>query len=483
VPDVLDSGGGGGGAVTPWYDYALPQMWQIVNGQDTDSLWKQATGWKNTTDLTSLHLYNLKEYKDQLVQAWPPERSEASAAYMAELDRLIASVQETHDAASANYDAVVSLALAAGDAKYKLKPLYDEYQSNQQKLAEYNQQVDAYNSDTTGLPQPSPGPSPVPNGRQDALNNQARSIMYSISSEITTAGAALKPPAPYKPPTPARDTTSGTPDSGGGTTGGGSPMLVPPVIPPVRPAPSPTPSGSGASAQPAPAAPPASPPPSAPPGIGQGPILGGAPAPAPPAPPGTQPPIIQPPPPPGPPVTGLPGVPPPTIGPTPPPYGTGPGLSPANGLIGPKGGPGAKPFGQVAGKIGRAMPPGGLIGGEPGAGLARPGGARPVSRVNPPGGVIGQQAKSAAAAGSRPGGTAAARAAGGRAAGARSGSAERGGPYAHSGRAGQRREEEESLQHWDPDNPWDTEEGVAPVVLPPAEPKRLDPGPSIGQGR
>jgi len=32
---------------------------------------------------------------------------------------------------------------------------------------------------------------------------------------------------------------------------------------------------------------------------------------------------------------------------------------------------------------------------------------------------------------------------------------------------------------WDPDNPWETEEGVAPVLLPARE-KRIDPGPVIG---
>jgi hypothetical protein len=471
VSDVLD-GGGGGGVNTPWYDYALPTMWQIVNGQDTDTLWKQATGWKNTADLTSLHLYNLKEYKDQLTQAWPPERSRASAAYLAELDKLITSVRETHDAASANYDAMVSLALAVGDAKYKLKPLYDEYQSIQQKLATYNEQVDA--SDTTGTPQPSPGPPPVADGRQEALNNQARSIMYGISSEITTAGGALKPPTPYQPPKPegGRTDPGGTSADGGPSGAGG--MLVPPVIPPVRPAPSPA--ASTASPQPAL---PISTPPSSQPGIGQGLILGGIPTPAPPAPPGTQPPIIQPPPP-----SGLPGLPPGVIGPTPPPYGTGPGLSPANGLIGPHGGPGAKGYGQVAAKIGpRPMPPGGVIGAEPGVGLARPGGLRSVSKVNPPGGLIGQQAKVAGGASTRPGGSSAAHVAGGRAVSSRSGSLERGGAYARSGRAAQRNEAEESLRHWDPDNPWDTEEGVAPVLLPPAEPRRHDPGPAIGQGR
>jgi hypothetical protein len=36
---------------------------------------------------------------------------------------------------------------------------------------------------------------------------------------------------------------------------------------------------------------------------------------------------------------------------------------------------------------------------------------------------------------------------------------------------------------WDPDNPWETDEGVAPVVLPARETGRIDPGPTIGLDR
>jgi hypothetical protein len=41
------------------------------------------------------------------------------------------------------------------------------------------------------------------------------------------------------------------------------------------------------------------------------------------------------------------------------------------------------------------------------------------------------------------------------------------------------RDQQSNSSHWDPDNPWETAEGVAPVVLPPAE-QPVDPGPAIG---
>jgi hypothetical protein len=117
------------------------------------------------------------------------------------------------------------------------------------------------------------------------------------------------------------------------------------------------------------------------------------------------------------------------------------------------------------------MPPGGVIGGPPGAGLARPGTVTPMSTVNPAGGMIGGQP-----AGRPSGAGSPARVAG------MTGSPDRmlGTP---AGRSAARRDAEEPVQHWDPDNPWATAEGVAPVVVPPAEPGRIDPGPAIGRGR
>jgi hypothetical protein len=49
--------------------------------------------------------------------------------------------------------------------------------------------------------------------------------------------------------------------------------------------------------------------------------------------------------------------------------------------------------------------------------------------------------------------------------------------------AGRREDEERPGRTWDPDNPWETDEGVDPVVLPPPPAGRADPGPAIGFDR
>jgi hypothetical protein len=117
------------------------------------------------------------------------------------------------------------------------------------------------------------------------------------------------------------------------------------------------------------------------------------------------------------------------------------------------------------------MPSGGVIGANPGSGMigqmptGSSGGRAPgAGRVNPVGGVIGQQ-------GGTPSG--------------RSGASAHGQPGTMGGgqgRARGRRQEGEQ-ERWDPDNPWSTEEGVDPVVLPPDDYGPIDPGPAIGYSR
>jgi len=102
----------------------------------------------------------------------------------------------------------------------------------------------------------------------------------------------------------------------------------------------------------------------------------------------------------------------------------------------------------------RPMPIDGVIGGPGGATPGKSAvGRGPVQRVNPVGGVIGNSA-------------------------GRGNSSSAQALSAVPGRNSRRGKTDAALV-WDPDNPWETTEGVAPVVLPVPE-QRVDPGPAIG---
>jgi hypothetical protein len=467
---MLDAAGGGGYGGTDWFSFDVTWMWGRISDQKTDAHDEVSLGWKRTAELTSTHLGRVQLYRDNLAAAWPPEKSKASAAYVAQLDDLIASLTETQAAASANYTAFSSVASTLSIARSKLEPIYREYVANQTSIAQWQAKKDAAanttttpSSSSTPTPSPSPQASPVPTSppvsadHQEQLNNQARAIMFDLSSTIISGQTELQKPKPYEP---AWQTVEESPKSGGDGTSG-------PVVPPVIPMPAPASGGSTSSSHvstsfPTTAAP--SPATTVPTGGtgGVGPILTG----------------IQPSPPPTitpPPIGGLPS-PPPISSPLPGVI-TPPGLTPGlGGGFGPGSklpGGGLKP-GTGTGRM-TAMPSGGVIGAKPGSGMigqmpsgSRVPGSGSAGRVNPVGGVIGSQAETAGRPGGRPG------------AGAGGMNGQHGSMVGQQGRGRGRRGEGETSTHWDPDNPWATDEGVDPVVLPPSEPGPIDPGPAIG---
>jgi hypothetical protein len=65
--------------------------------------------------------------------------------------------------------------------------------------------------------------------------------------------------------------------------------------------------------------------------------------------------------------------------------------------------------------------------------------------------------------------------------GAGRGGAGQRGPVGAGGR--KRGQTDEHGHEWDPDNPWEVAEGVAPVVEAPGDTGPIDPGPAIGGRR
>jgi hypothetical protein len=442
---IADGGGYGG---TNWMAMDVVQMWQAIQNQDTTAHYQLLAGWRKSYELILEHMGQVQNYRESLAAAWPPEKSPAAAAYIQELDGLIAKLQGTYDAAVANYGAFSSATLALSLSRDDVKNIYDEYTANQTKLEEFKNRPYV----AAGKSAVPPQKPPVPDGRQEQLNNQARTIMYGLSSEIIQAKTQITMPPAYTPPAKRE----------GSDRDNGSATYTAPVIPPITTfdagngSSNSTPSTAQHSTAPHttnPGTNPSAPPNTArPPGL----VLGG----------------VQPTPPtvapattgilPQPPIGG--GPVPIAITPTPVlppnPIGLGsPGLPPGPGMtksfIG--AGPGRPGIGGL-----RAMAPGGVIGGPPAGGLGQPAaGGRPASRVNPVGGVI------------RPGNTEGRVGSAGR-------SSASGQPLGNlAGRNTRGHDESKDTSHWDPDNPWEIVEGVSPVVLPAAE-HHVDPGPAIG---
>jgi hypothetical protein len=420
-------------------------MWLAMSNQQTDNHWTLLSGWRKSYELTLQHMSAVRSYRENLAAAWPPQKSPAAQAYLDRLDVLLEHLQQTYDAAVANHSAFSSATLALSAARRDLEPVANEYFANEGKIASHEQEVAQQRSG--GGPGPSVAPKPpVADGRQAELEARARSIMYGLSSELMTARTQIQQPKPYRPDT---DRYGGNEKDAGPTY---SPRgAIPPVVPFDPGAAGPTTATSSSanrSSSNTTTTPPRVP----------GLILGGIePAPL----PTTNPPIVGPQPPtPNPPLLIVPT--PPVLNPAPPVGTKPPTLQPITSIgRGPVEPPMRSVVGAPPGGM-RAMPPGGVIGALPGTGLMQPGAPSRPTQVNPIGGVIG------------PAGTGAQHPSAGRAATANSPMVAGMGPRGAEGRDGAK-----EVTRWDPDNPWETARGVAPVVVPPAE-QRVDPGPAIG---
>ncbi len=460
---MIEPGGGPTTGLTNWHNMDVATMWATIQDHQTDNHWRQVAGWRKTSELAQTHLSRLREYRRGLAQAWPPEKSAASRTYLAELDQLIDTVQQTYDAAVANYTALSAATSAIGSTRTELKKLHDRYAEKVRLKQAYEATLDQRPLHRVG--RATPARPPVSDAELEQLNGQARSLMYGLSGELQQAQAMLKPPPPAPPTRPG--IAPGDVD----VYGAGSTPIIPPIVPVSL-----AQAGFGGSiSKPATVARPVQTP-TAP---GVGPILGGAS-----------------------PGASLPQVSPPTPAITPPTTPSPPGISsgtvtPIPSIHGPspKGPLHAPGKGSTAGPVGkphvggapvppRPMPPGGLIGGPPGMGLGQPAPGPPAPRrVNPIGGVIGGGGAGTAptgGAGSRPG------AGRGPSISGIHGMGPFGGLPGASGqinRPTRRDPNEAGPPHWDPNNPWETAQGVDPVVQPPEEEGPIDPGPAIGLDR
>jgi hypothetical protein len=422
---------------------SMVDMWQTIQNQETTPHWELLAGWRKSYELTLQHMSAVKSYRDNLAAAWPPETSKASEAYISRLNQLIDHLQQTYDAAVANHSAFSGATLALSSARRELEPVVSEYLVNSAKIADYEREL--------ASPPPvgedgiaPPVQNPIAAGRQAELEAKARSIMSGLSSELTSARTQIRKPEPYN----AREI-------GGSTEEGGPDDYVPPPIPPVTPIdPGVSPGASDRSpgsasaghlsslGSPGGVA-------ASPNGTGRLPglVLGG-----------TQPPLVAPP---GPsPINpSLVGGPQPPTGPLAPIASGTVGLPPGkNGRPG-LGRPGSAMPGKPAVSGPRPTPPPGIIGARP---TTLPGqtSGRPPSTVNPVGGVINPSSPGKAGGGTAPRAT-----------------------TTPLGAVGNRPHEDAdemgTAQRWDPDNPWATAKGVAPV-LQPQEERPVDPGPAIG---
>ena len=182
---MIPADGGGGGTYWGAYDIeTLHNMVQGVSDAEIETSWQQVTAWTKTNELLDEHAAKLDMYRQDLVTQWPPDKNKAAAAFVGYLDTLIGALRQGSAAAATNVTALANLTGAVSTARTDVQKAYQEYTSNQGKLAAYQQDLDAWTAQASQSDGPAPNPpkSPVAANRQQQLTQQAQNSMATLAT-------------------------------------------------------------------------------------------------------------------------------------------------------------------------------------------------------------------------------------------------------------------------------------------------------------
>jgi hypothetical protein len=175
--------------VAGWDGFDVPALWQRVEpygegGAAAASMGRQVDAWRRFRDLTDDQARRIAAYREQVVTAWPPDKSPAAAAFIAHLDRLVAAMQEASGQAgqtAAGLDGVRnSLIVARG----QVETVYREWRQRQSQ--------NAATSGGSRLPV-----MPSHDWKQD-LNRQAREAMGRMEQALADYQGHMTPPTTYR---------------------------------------------------------------------------------------------------------------------------------------------------------------------------------------------------------------------------------------------------------------------------------------------
>ncbi|GIF73758.1 hypothetical protein Asi02nite_32760 [Asanoa siamensis] len=180
---------------TDWARHDAPSMWRMLAPQETEAHWRHAAGLRKLTELTAIHMARLQVYRDQLAEAWPPEKSPAARTFIARLDYLIGHVRQTHEVAATNYTALTTATTTLDTARTQVAAIHNEYSEKLQARKTYDALI--AQTKASQLPGTVIGPPPATDTDLERLNAKARSVMSSLSSTLVLAERQLSSPTPF----------------------------------------------------------------------------------------------------------------------------------------------------------------------------------------------------------------------------------------------------------------------------------------------
>nr|BFE67957.1 hypothetical protein GCM10020092_012580 [Actinoplanes digitatis] len=206
---------------TAWGSFNTPRLWSMVMNEDDPDAWRQVAAWGQLAGAVKDQRSLLLNAREALVAAWPPGENTSSAAFVKEIDTLLARMEQARADADDTATGLANILEALRQAKNDIEPLWEQYKEKSDDL------VPAWWDNA-----------------EDDLDRQARQHMITAEQIVQDNVARLKVPDPYlldpkdpmwEPTVEPGDTTSST--GGGVSPSGGGGTVVPVPHDPVPPLP------------------------------------------------------------------------------------------------------------------------------------------------------------------------------------------------------------------------------------------------------
>lgn len=179
--------------------WRLPELWQMLAADNTtDAHLHLATLRRQQTALETQR-DRLRTLRDQLTEAWPPEKSEAATVFVQRINDMIRAMSLTATGAAEVRSRVSLIVEALDHARAELAPLVEQHQR------------------TAGLPD-----QRVAEHARRLLDERARRILMVADAAVVDPASALDVQLPAYERFSMQSSVV-TPEGGSGSSGGGSP--------------------------------------------------------------------------------------------------------------------------------------------------------------------------------------------------------------------------------------------------------------------
>ncbi|MGI5244441.1 hypothetical protein [Dactylosporangium sp. CA-139066] len=210
---VFDARRSGGILMAQTYaNYSLPQLWAVVAVEDPETGFAHVNALNRLRAAIEQQRDNLRGHRDRLMEGWPPERSDASAAFVGRINDLI--------------DALTYMARATGQICVGVDETYASIRDARRQLESLH----------AGYPRSTGQGIAVARTSDPALDQRGRDVMIAADGRIADAAKSYSTPLP----TPTRSIEPGSQiiendsESSGSTasvsTGGGRSVILPPPV-------------------------------------------------------------------------------------------------------------------------------------------------------------------------------------------------------------------------------------------------------------